>query len=76
MTFTTHTKEILNFDLPNDIRGTSENDLSNDALNEAYKIMCHKLTEISQVVENHKEKIEVLIQDKTHRMLFITDLKI
>lgn len=52
-----------------------DDDLSDDALVETYKIMYLNWTEEYKVVEKKKEQIKALFQDKACLMLTISDLK-
>lgn len=81
MVFTTRVKESSNFELlnndvfPDNNENVSDDDLSNDALVESYKTPYVKWIEESQIVEGRKERIEVHLQDKNHRMFIIDELK-
>lgn len=71
--FTTHIRS--NPEVPNGNGDTSDSDVFDDALHEAYNMMHLKWNEESQVVEKQKEIIASLLQDKTHLMLTISELK-
>lgn len=81
MAFTTRFKESSNSELLSDNTFLDDNgnvndgDLSDDALTEAYKTLSLRWTEESQVIENQKESIEAILQDKTYLMLTIFELK-
>lgn len=69
---TTHIRSIL--DVHNDDY-TSDEDLSDDALVEAYKIMYLKWDDECKSDEKQKEKCEILLQDKARLMATISKLK-
>lgn len=61
--------------MSNDNGDTSDDDLSDDALVQAYKRLHLKWVKESQVVGKLKERIEALLQDENCPMLTISNLK-